>query len=66
MPPRIEALLKKIYYDASYWAGFSSPADLLEASRVHRKNITHAQVERWPQAQDTYTLHRQIIRKFPR
>ena len=66
MSPRIEALLRSIYYDASHWASFGSAADLLAAARLHRRNITHAQVERWLQAQNAYTLHRKIIRKFPR
>ena len=66
MPPRIEALVKSIYCDASHWASFGSAADLLAAAHLHRTNITHAQVERWLQAQNAYTLHRKIIRKFPR
>ena len=65
LPPRIEALLKSIYYDASHWASFGSAAELLAAARLHRRNITHAQVERWLQVQNAYTLHRKIIRKFP-
>ena len=66
MSARIEALLKSIYYDASHCASFDSAVDLLAAARLHRRNITHVQVEHWLQAQNAYTLHHKIIRKFPR
>ena len=66
MPPRIEPLLKSIYYDASHRASFGSTADLLAAAHLHRRNIKHAQVERWLQAKNAYTLphmHRKFFSK---
>ena len=65
MPPRIETILKKIYYDPSHPAGYGSISNLLQAARARRKNVTLAQVERWLQGQDAYTLHRKINRRFP-
>ena len=66
MPPRADAILKSIYYDASHPAGFGSAQDLWVAAKRKRKNISFDQVEGWLQAQDAFTLHRKIVRKFPR
>ena len=66
MHPRTEAILKKIYYDVSHPAGFGSAIDLLKAARLKNKSIHLSHILRWLEAQDTYTLHKRIVRKFPR
>lgn len=66
MPPRINAILKRMFYDPSHPAGFGTAKNLLKAARLQRKNISLNDVERWLESQDAFTLHRKIIRKFPR
>ena len=64
-PSRIENILKRIYYDPAHPASFGSARDLFLAVQRLRKNVTLKQVERWLEAQEAYTLHRKIVRKFP-
>ena len=52
--------LKAIYYDPENPAGFSSASKLAKASGYSR-----AKVNRWLKAQPTYTLHRQVRKKYP-
>lgn len=66
MRPRFDSLLKGIFYDASNPAAYGSPQALFKAARVKRKNITLGDVKRWLEGQDAYTLHRRIVRRFPR
>lgn len=66
MPPRLDTLLKRMFYDPSHPAGFGTAKNLLKAARLKRKNISLQDVERWLEAQNAFTLHRRIIRKFPR
>ena len=66
MPVRVDAVLRAIYYDASHPAGYGSAVDLLKAAKLKRKNIKLSDVLRWLESQDSFTLHRRIIKKFPR
>lgn len=56
--------LKKIFYDPSHNAGYSTPWRLWSASkkRVDRKE----DLREFLRGQDTYTLHAPVRRKFPR
>jgi transposase InsO family protein len=57
-------ILKRVFYDPQHPAGYGSVKDLHNA--VKAKGITKAQVEKWLKKQKTYTLHRPMIKKFPR
>lgn len=67
MPPtRIETLLKHIYYDPSHIAGFGTAQQLFKAVKAKRKNVKLKHVNEFLEKQDAYTLHKRIVRKFPR
>ncbi|XP_067204506.1 uncharacterized protein [Linepithema humile] len=53
--------LEKLYYDPAHYAGYSAVDNLFRAANLPRNNV-----ERWLEAQDAYTLHRPLRRKFPR
>lgn len=52
--------LKSIYYDIKNPAGFSSIAKLSKASGYSQK-----EVKEWLKSQPTYTLHRQVRKRYP-
>ncbi|XP_067204112.1 uncharacterized protein [Linepithema humile] len=53
--------LEKLYYDPAHYAGYSAVDNLFRAANLSRSNVA-----RWLEAQDAYTLHRPLRRKFPR
>lgn len=53
--------LDKFYYNLALPSGFSSVEKLRKASGVSKKNIS-----KWLEEQPTYTLHKKIIKNFPR
>jgi hypothetical protein len=55
------SLLRKLYFNVAHPAGFSSAAKLANASRLPIQKVKD-----WLAAQDTYTLHRKVVRKFVR
>ena len=57
---KMEETLKRIYYDPKNPAAFSSVAKLVKAS-----GYSESKVKKWLQAQPTYTLHRQVKKKYP-
>lgn len=59
-------ILKSIYYDVTNPASFSSVDRLLREAKQRDNSITRSDVERFLSGQLTYTLHRQIRRKFKR
>lgn len=61
MDPVLE--LHRIYYDISHPAGYSSVNKLTKAMNG---KISKADVSKWLQSQETYTLHKPVIKKFPR
>lgn len=61
-----EEILKSIYYDVTNPASFSSVDSLLREARQRSSAITRKDVENFLSSQLTYTLHRQIRRKFRR
>src|ERR1700722_2670038 len=60
----MEAVLADIYYNPENTASFGSVKKLLAAGRAKIPKLTKEQVEDWLSAQDTYTLHRAVKRKF--
>ena len=52
--------MKDIYYDPSHAAGLSSIARLAAASKLPARKVRE-----WLQKQDTYTLHRQVRKRYP-
>lgn len=55
--------LEKTYYDPEDPAGFSGATRLLQK---HEKKIPRKDIHDWLNAQNTYTLHKPIRRRFPR
>ena len=56
--------LEELYYNPAHYAGYSATENLARAaaeSKIDREQVTH-----WLRAQDAYTLHRPVRRKFPR
>ena len=53
--------LGNVYYDPKHPAGFGSVAKLVKASK-NRKRV----LEEWLSSQNTYTLHKQVRKRFPR
>lgn len=57
----INERLAKIYFDVTHPAGFSSVKKLAKSA-----NCKYETAQKWLSAQDSYTLHRPIKRKFTR
>uniref|UniRef100_A0ABD2VTX8 Integrase catalytic domain-containing protein n=1 Tax=Trichogramma kaykai TaxID=54128 RepID=A0ABD2VTX8_9HYME len=64
----MEAKLKKQYFDPSHEAGFAGARALLKVNAKNRSldEKSREQNLHWLNAQDSYTLHKPIKRKFPR
>lgn len=62
-----EEYLKSIYYDAKHPGSFGGLKKLYRAVRKEGKYVlSRAKIKKWLQKQETFTLHRQIYRKFKR
>ena len=61
-----QALLKRIYYDASHPASFSGVKTLFKAARKHKRNISRLTIEIFLEKQPTYTLHKNVRKRFKR
>lgn len=59
MDPVLE--LHRIYYDISHPAGYSSVNKLTKAMNG---KISKTDVSKWLQSQETYTLHKPVIKKL--
>lgn len=57
-------LLKEFYYDPTHPAGYAGAPNLIQTA--DEKKIPRDKVINWLRAQDTYTLHKPIRRRFPR
>jgi hypothetical protein len=53
--------LGTIHYDPKYPAGFSSVAKLAQSANTNKKHV-----QEWLSAEDTYTLHKPVRKRFPR
>ena len=59
--------LSKIYKDPKHPGGFAGPQKLYNAvKREGLYDISLKQIKDWLKRQDSYTLHRELRRKFPR
>lgn len=63
---RYEKHLERIYNDPTHPASFSSPFKLWSSVRKKFPKLKLSSVQEWLQSQNSYTLHRKIVRKFPR
>lgn len=63
MKTKTRALLSKVYYDPSHPASFSTVNKLWEAVK---KKVPKSEVLQWLQAQDAYTLHKTVKKRFKR
>lgn len=59
----METLLSSIYYNPQHPASFGSFLKLYKAAKPYLQNITLDDVKRWLSSQNTYTLHRRVVRK---
>lgn len=55
-----------MYYNPNHPASYGGFTQLYKQAKKDGKNITIRQVKEWLKGQDTYTLHKQIKRKFKR
>jgi hypothetical protein len=53
--------LGKFYYDPEHPEDFGSVSNLVTASKKNRKDV-----QEWLSAQDTFTLHKPVRKRFPR
>ena len=65
-PDHISDLLRNHYYDLDKPGSFSGINSFYRSIKEHHINIKKDLVKKWLQAQDTYTLHKPIIKKFKR
>ena len=62
-----EKYLKDIYLDPSHPASFGGPDRLYKIVKKEGKHkISHSQIKRWIQKQESYSLNKGIKRKFQR
>ena len=62
-----EKYLKDIYLDPSHPASFGSPDRLYKIAKKEGKHkISHSQIKRWIQKQESYSLNKGVKRKFQR
>ena len=61
-----EKFLQQLYYNPKQPTAFAREDQLLEAIKLHGKNISRKKLQEWLSRQDVYTTHRHIIRRFPR
>ena len=62
-----EDYLKSIYYDPKHPGSFGGLEKLYRAVRREGKYVlSRSKIRKWLQKQETFTLHRQINRKFKR
>ena len=59
-----EQILQRLYYDPK--TGYGGVQALYRQVRQLGHKITLSQIREWVKAQDTYTLHKPIRRKFKR
>ena len=62
----MDEYLTSIYYDPKQPASYAGPTKLYKVVKAAGKKITLRQIREWLKGQETYTLHRQARRRFPR
>lgn len=63
---RVDTILKRLYYDTSNPAAYSSPRTLYKFAKEIKKDISLKDVTNWLQKQDVYTKFRKRVNKFTR
>lgn len=58
--------LKNIYFDPAHSAGFGTEKELYQAVKPLFPSTTHKQIKKWLNSQDSFSLHKKVIRKFTR
>ena len=66
MKEKQKELLTRIYYNPSHPGGYASVHKLFNAAKAIDPLIKQKEVKNWLIGQDTYTLHRQVRRRFLR
>ena len=62
-----EKYLQDIYLDPSHPASFSNPRTLYKAVKTEGKHkISHSQIKKWIQKQESYSRNKSVKRKFQR
>ena len=62
-----EKYLKDIYLDPSHPASFTNPQTLYKAVKKEGKyKISHSQIKKWIQKQESYSRNKSVKRKFQR
>jgi hypothetical protein len=62
----MDKLLQKIYYDPENEGSFGGIDKLYKKAIEHDPSITRDDVKEWLSEQLTYTLHKQVVRKYKR
>ncbi len=63
--PKLSSYLESIYYDPKHPGSFSGPKTLYKAVKGEGKRIiSMGKVKKWLKSQETYTMHRKMVRKF--
>ena len=63
---RIGKVLHAIYYNPSEPGSLGSPYRLYKAAKKVDKQVTLSLVHKWLEKQPAYTLHREVVLRFPR
>lgn len=66
MTPQEQKILESLYLDVAAPSGFSSIKKLYDVAKTILPKLTRKQVIEFLQSQDTYTLHRPVIKIFKR
>lgn len=61
-----QKLLDRLYKDVNSPVCFTSLIPLFNEARLYDKKINKKQVENYLSGQDVYTLHRRVVRKYPK
>ncbi len=61
-----KAYLKTLYHQIGNAAAFSSPDRLYQWGKKRFKSLTRQEVREFLESEPSYTLHRPVIKKFPR
>ena len=59
-------ILEKIYSDVSHPGSLSGLENFLRVLRKQKVKINRKEVKKWLETQEAYTLHKRLIKKFPR
>ena len=65
--PKLASYLENLYYDPKNPASFSGPRSLYKAVKnAGQRVISMGKIKKWLKTQETYTMHRKMVRRFKR